>query len=355
MANGNVLRSMRRSELESNVELKHLLWRRIAYLKMRKANTKVLTKQLESNGDLKHFLLQRRIYLEILKANTRVLVKLTDEDDNRIASRRRFHENEILPGELVLKVATYLQLQDLKNHLLVNKSFAALGKSTWNAIHIGIQREVFSDYYHLFGTINRRTPDQVHHIIFKEEHREWWGQWKSQEDQRYHSWHGFPKQPKHRPFRAGEAGHVDLYTMLDKEIEKSKTALGKAGELFAGEELEVRARYVDILKCEFLMWTKDWSLFNDELFCAEQDMSVQDLDDWVRKMTAELAIEIVSKIRVLRALKIHDKEACHWEMTWILDTIDTIIDRFDQFRFGRAIGLKAEDVVGGGSMFCDFT
>ncbi|KAL8721926.1 MAG: hypothetical protein Q9225_001482 [Loekoesia sp. 1 TL-2023] len=381
------------------------------WLKMPAANSDSVGNQPSQQGN--NFRSHTKIsYSQALRR--KVLVR-------RVRKRHRFRGYEILPAELILEATKYLQLQDLGNLQLVNKSFAELGTSSRNAIHIGMQREQFPECYKLFGTVNRKTPDQEYHTMIEEENREWW---KREEDERFHAWYGFPRQQNHQAFRQGEVGRLDLYSTLAKDIEDVKTALDEGGisfdvgseeitkkalvlfwkmqwndrpglhhlcerteteekylviryKLFVDEDPEVRARFVEILKPvafrlwnkpEFRDYTKDWSIANKEIIRSERCMSAGDLDCWVHDLAAELTVEVISKIGILRALRLNHAEKCNWDTTWINDIIvNRLEERLDEtatllkiqapnkvFQFGRAIGLEPGDVIGAGeSMFSD--
>ncbi|KAI4169924.1 MAG: hypothetical protein LQ343_005305 [Gyalolechia ehrenbergii] len=286
--------------------------------------------------------------------------------------RHHFHGYGILPADVILNITKHMKPRDLKNLLRVNKNFADLGESNTVTIHIGMQREQYPEYYELFGTINRQTPDQEYHCMIEKENRQWW-EW--QDEKMFREFHGFPNQYEPGAFAPGEPGRVELYSALAKDIEKAKMALKRKKisfntrsedlttkalmlfwkmqwndrcglehlcertatedhyvhvrhKLFLAEKPEVRARFIQILKpvacrlwqrLEFRDYTKDWSMTHRRLLRYEQHISVDALDIWVRDLAAELTIEVISKTGILRALRLESAQLCDWDTAWIND------------------------------------
>ncbi|KAL8937358.1 MAG: hypothetical protein Q9216_004464 [Gyalolechia sp. 2 TL-2023] len=327
----------------------------------------------------------------------------------------------ILPAAAILNLTKYMKPNDPRNFLRLNDNFADFGVSNTETIHTGIQRQQYPEYYELFGTNQQQTPDQEYHRMIEKENREWWN-W--QEERIFYDAYKFPDREHPRVLRPTEAGRVDLYSTLTRDIEKVETVLGKQGisfslwskgvtrralmlfwkmqwndrpglehlcerteteemylkirhDLFLTEEPDVRGRFIEILRyiarrlwqrLEFRDYTKDWSLTNRRLLRYEQHTRFRNLDDWIRDLTAELTIEVISKIGILRAFRMESAQACTGELAWINEAI---IGRFEQllegtatvfpiqapnkvFQFGRAIGLEPLDVVDNGkSMFND--
>ncbi|KAL9029595.1 MAG: hypothetical protein Q9196_002185 [Gyalolechia fulgens] len=340
----------------------------------------------------------------------------------RVARKRhRCHGYGRLSADVILNITRYMNRRDLKNLLRVNKDFAQLGMSCTATIHIGIQREQYPEYYELFGTINRQTPDQEYHSMIEKENREWW-EWRV--DETFRMSDGCSTEREHHEFRPGEAGRVDLYATLAGDIEKAKIAL--RGEkisfslrsedvtrkalmlfwkmqwndryglehlcerteteehyvhvrqnLFLAEKPAVKARFIKILKpvarrvwkrLEFRVYTKAWSMTNRRLLRNEQHISVGALDTWVRDLAAELTIEAISKIGIVRALQLECAQVSDWDTAWIheaiVDRLEELLDETvtvlqigapnEVFQFGRALGLAPEDVVDNGKpMFSD--
>ncbi|KAL9593672.1 MAG: hypothetical protein Q9219_007442 [cf. Caloplaca sp. 3 TL-2023] len=329
-----------------------------------------------------------------------------------VRKKHALHGFQKLPWELVLETAKHCKPKELRNLLLLNKTYAEFGKANMNAIQIGIQKMQYPEYYDLFGTDDRKTPNQEYNSMIEEENREWW---VSADDQRFLAWYGFPRRPTDRPFRSGELGRVDLYSALAKDIEEAKTVFCKKDDwlvtqsdkvttrallllwkmqwqdrpglqhlcerteteemylairhrLFEAEGPEVRACFKYILmrvashvwkKPGFRYNTEDWYQRNEDLIGRQQHISIHDLDCWVRNLAAELVVEAVLKLGILRALRVKPGLNSGWDMLWIHITIANKLEELlDEtaatlafgkpevvFRFGRNIGLKPGDIV----------
>lgn len=278
------------------------------------------------------------------------------------------------------------------------------------------EREQYPEYYELFGTVDRQTPDQEYHCMIEKENREWWERRDGKEP---------------RVFAHGEAGRVELYSVLAAEIEKTESSLeankihfdpmtkdtttkalllfwkmqwqDRPGlshlcersetedyylkiryDLFLNETPEVRARYLEILKpvayqlwknSDFRKYTRNWSMANRKVLRFEEYISTKAMDGWVCDLAAELIVELVSKIGIVRALQVKTEALNHvwapqanpfassyirrdWIKGAVLERLGEILGDVvtvlksqaphEVFQHGTALGLRSKDVIADG-------
>lgn len=327
-------------------------------------------------------------------------------------SRKRHHFDNFskLPTELILAIMKKSKRRDLKNLVRANQRTRSIAKWNQTTIHIGIQEEQFPEYYQLFGTFDRMTPEQEYHVMVEEENREWW---KKKDDEQLMWIRGSTGDKRHLP---GHRGRIALYSALAKDLavtrielcneegpprlgdkkltekalmlfwkmqwndrpglehlcERSETEdhyLDIRHKLFANEMPEVRSRFIEILtfvgsrfwrESQLWQWIKTWVTENLDRIQSQQHTSLEALECWGRNLTADLTVEAVSKIGIRRALRMDHPDVCDIDLDWIHNTM---MDRLEElliegthvlsthtpthnFRFGQAIGLRAEEIVG---------
>ncbi|KAI4146567.1 MAG: hypothetical protein L6R39_003418 [Caloplaca ligustica] len=281
---------------------------------------------------------------------------------------KRSHADRLakLPAELILKILERTTPRDLRRLRLVNKRIRKIAMSNEKAIHIGIQRQQYSEYYQLFGTADRMSPDQEYHTMVEAENRAWW---REEENVWFGLANGSQPRPGDKQFAPGDVGRVALYMSLAEDMEDTRTALdadqtlfgpestdltGKAlmlfwkmqwndrpglehlcerteteemyinirQKLFAAEAPEVRTRYMDILKrvatglwkrLELWDFTRAWSYDNASVIQSQRHINIKDLESWLRGLAAELMVEVISKVGIRRALLVDHVARCGWE------------------------------------------
>ncbi|KAI4113166.1 MAG: hypothetical protein LQ345_005792 [Seirophora villosa] len=326
-------------------------------------------------------------------------------------ARNRCHINN-LPGELVLEIMKKTKSQDLRNLVQANKGIRSIAKLNARAIHIGIQKEQFPDLHQLFGTAGQKTPDQEYHSMIEEENRKWW---RVEEEKWFKMADASQQRRDIVPFSSGDVGRVALYTTLVKDIEAARTELDDDGmwfgtrsiastekaltlfwkmqwndrpglehlcertetedhyinlrcKLFAAEEPEVRSHFISILRqvasalwarLEFWDFTRAWYSDNRFVIESQSNISVDELESWVRGLVAELTVEVISKIGIRRAISLDHADVCAPDTDWILERMSGRLEELLEgtavvlkiqapgqvFRFGSAIGLQAHDII----------
>ncbi|KAL8921060.1 MAG: hypothetical protein Q9172_004214 [Xanthocarpia lactea] len=315
-----------------------------------------------------------------------------------------------LPPELLLDIMRWTYPQDLGNLVQINKNISALASSNKRTIIKGIHTQQFPDYHELFGMIGEESPDQEYNAAIEKENREWW---ICEEDERFEDWFHRPRlQQRLGP---GSIGRINLFAGLSEGIKAAATALKSEGitfdeeteavtikalllfwkmqwndrpgledlgdrdgtersyldlrhKIFVSETAEVKGRFQEILRLigsrlwkvlEFSYFTIDWSKRNILLIASGQHISAKDLESWVQDLTAELVVDSISKIGVVRAIKLDYAYYCGWDTAWINEKmVDRLLELLDEmawvlrygapapvFEFGRAMGLWPEDVV----------
>ncbi|KAL8904357.1 MAG: hypothetical protein Q9207_003336 [Kuettlingeria erythrocarpa] len=154
---------------------------------------------------------------------------------------------------------------------------------------------------------------------------------------------------------------------LGERSETEEFYLDTRHQLFANEIPEVRSRFVEILtfvgsrlwsETGLWQWIKTWYVENMSFIQSRQH--VEDVERWARNVAADLTVETISKIGIGRALRMDHPDACDPDLRWIHETMmDRLAERLDEatavltagipvhdFRFGQAIGLRAEEIVG---------
>ncbi|KAL8859040.1 MAG: hypothetical protein Q9178_004521 [Gyalolechia marmorata] len=322
----------------------------------------------------------------------------------------RFDRFGRLPPELILDIMRWTYPQDLGNLVQINKNISALASSNKRTIINGIHTQQFPEYHELFGMIGEESPDQEYNAAIEKENREWWIR---EEDERFQDWFHRPRlQQRLGP---GSIGRINLFAGLTEGIEAAATALKterltfdeetqavtiKALKLFwkmqwndrpglehlcdrdgtersyldlrhriyVSETAEVKGRFQEILRLigsrlwgDLELWdfTIDWSRRHQLLIASEQHISATNLESWVQDLTAELVVESISKIGVVRAIQLDHADYCVWDTAWInekmagrllelLDDLEPVLGYgapAPVFEFGRSIGLWPEDII----------
>ncbi|KAI4191703.1 MAG: hypothetical protein LQ346_004644 [Caloplaca aetnensis] len=156
---------------------------------------------------------------------------------------------------------------------------------------------------------------------------------------------------------------------LGERSETEDYYLDIRNQLFANEMPEVRSRFVEILtfvgsrlwrETGLWQWIKTWYAENMSFTQSRQHINTEDVVRWARNVAADLTVETILKISIGRALRMDHLDACDPDLDWIHVTImDRLAERLDEatavlttgipaydFRFGQAIGLRAEKIVG---------
>lgn len=331
----------------------------------------------------------------------------------RQATKRWYDSNRFkkLPAELILEIMKKTSLEDLENLKLAYPRLKKIAMSNEKAIHVGMQQDRFPEYYRIFGSADRMTPGQEYHTKIEREYREWW---ETEADK----WYGnnLYRQTKH-----GDVGRIYRYSDLARKIKHTMSALDdeqisfgaestnwtwkalmlfwkmqwhdRPGlghlcersetedsyidirqKLFAAEEPEVRARFIDILKpVASRLWervedcgiTEAWSSTHADVIRNQQHIKINDLDSWVRELAAELIVEVICKIGIDRALYVYneaDHDGYYWddyEVQYIDQRMENRLKellertafllRFQApstvFRFGRVIEVQPDDII----------
>ncbi|KAL8680879.1 MAG: hypothetical protein Q9186_002944 [Xanthomendoza sp. 1 TL-2023] len=328
-----------------------------------------------------------------------------------------------LPPELVLEVMRWTNPQALNNLIdTKNKRITAIAAINWKTILVGISAQQFSEYHHLFGVIGKETPDQEYNVGIEEESGEWWKRKDDEELQKalesaYQTGieGAAPPPTVFCPsYAVGRFGRIELFITLAKDIERAATALDEVIEfdagsknltkkalmlfwnmqwqdrpgldrlcnrddtdrfylsvrysLFAAEAPEVQARFRDIFRAlasrlwndlEFWNYTAAWSTKYKRRIRRQRQISIRELEIWLQDLIAELTLEVISRIGILRAIELDHADYCSWRTGWINEEMgDRLMDilrglpgwlhdgRLPRvFEFGRKIGLVPEEIV----------
>ncbi|KAL8927020.1 MAG: hypothetical protein Q9208_002565 [Pyrenodesmia sp. 3 TL-2023] len=348
--------------------------------------------------------------LEKLMTPSLLLSRRRKTSARKSRKRHHFDYFSKLPTELILAIMKKSKQRDLKNLVRANQRTRSIAKWNQTTIHIGIQEEQFPEYHQLFGTFDRMTPEQEYAAMVEEENREWWKKKDDEQligirgstgDMQHLPGHhgrtalysalakdlaiarielcneeGLP--------RLGDKKLTEKALMLfwkmqwndrpglEHLCERSETEdhyLDIRHKLFVNEKPEVRSRFIEILtfvgsrfwrESQLWHWILTWVTENLGHIRSQQHTSVEALECWGRNLAADLTVEAVSKIGIRRALRMDHPDVCDIDLDWILNTM---IDRLEElliegthvlsthtpthdFRFGQAIGLRAEEIVG---------
>ncbi|KAL8784058.1 MAG: hypothetical protein Q9213_004185 [Squamulea squamosa] len=325
--------------------------------------------------------------------------------------KAHFDRFKDLPPEVVLEIMRWINPQDLGHLVQINKNISALASANRRTIEKGIHDQQYPEYHQLFGMVGEETPDQEYNVAVEKENREWW---LNEEKKAFEAW--FPNgQKPQQVLGSGSIGRIKLFAALAEDIRIAATALDDEGiafeegseeltrkalmlfwkmqwndrpglehlcdrddtelsyldtrhKLFADETAEVKGRFREILRrigsrlwkdLELWDFTIDWSTRNRRLVASEQHISAEDLERWVQGLTAELVVEVILKIGVVRAIKLDHADACEWDMVWINEKlVDRLLELLGDlvpslgyeapspvFGFGRAIGLQPDKIV----------
>ncbi|KAL9009393.1 MAG: hypothetical protein Q9173_005572 [Seirophora scorigena] len=384
---------------EADLEAGNPFTTKTDFMKMPTAKKDHSAEQVARRSKILHRKLRRS------SVTARRIMKSTPE------ARNRCHIDK-LPGELVLEIMKKTRSQDLRNLVQANKGIRSIAKLNAKAVHVGIQKEQFPDLHQLFGTAGQKTPDQEYHRMIEEENREWW---RVEEEK----WCNMADASQQRrdiiPFSSGDVGRVALYTTLVEDIEAARTELDDEGtwfgtgsiastekaltlfwkmqwndrpglehlcertetedhyidlrcKLFAAEEPEVRSCFIAILRqvasalwarLEFWDFTRAWSSDNRGVIESQSNISVNELESWVRRLVAELTVEVISKIGIRRAISLDHADVCAPDAEWILVRMSGRLEELLEgtavvlkiqapgqvFRFGSAVGLQPHDII----------
>lgn len=322
----------------------------------------------------------------------------------------------ILPTEILHKKPKHPKPYDLLKLRYINVLFADLDTPYTNTACIDIEmgRREYPEYWKIFGTADQQTPDQQYHRMIEQENRGWWETRDGKQSQ---------------TFASEEEGRLELYSVLAADIENAKLALEASDiefnprtkkattkalllfwrmqwhdrpglkhlcerseteemnlntryNLFVTEKLEVRTQFLEILKqvanrlwktLGFRKYTRKWSLRNGRLLRYEQFINVKDMNTWVQDLTAEMTIEVISKIGIVRALQMVERAQASdtaqvvksaqaseserecWINKAVVERLDKMLEETAEvlkskapgkvFRFGTLLGLQPGDVV----------
>ncbi|KAL8725855.1 MAG: hypothetical protein Q9166_007101 [cf. Caloplaca sp. 2 TL-2023] len=226
---------------------------------------------------------------------------------------------------------------------------AALVSSNKKTILKGVHEQQFPEYYQFFGMVGEETLDQDYHVAIE------------------------TRTPR-MGFGTRAVGRIVLFAALAEDIEKAATTVHEEGititagseeltrkalmlfwkmqwnyrpgldhlcdqdeternylnirhKLFTAATPAVQARFKEILKLvgsrlwkDLELWdfTIDWSARNQRYIIAEHYITARDLETWVQDLPAELTIEVISKIGIVRAIKLDHADSCGWDMSWLM-------------------------------------
>lgn len=137
--------------------------------------------------------------------------------------------------------------------------------------------------------------------------------------------------------------------------------------LFASERPQVQARFREILKVvgsriwddlELWDYSRGWSSMHTSLIKRARYISPGELEHWLQDFTAELTVEVISKIGIIRANQLNHADHCDWKTAWInekmADRLWNVLGRLEEvlrlgapapvFQFGWKIGLRPEEI-----------
>ncbi|KAL9029254.1 MAG: hypothetical protein Q9180_007051 [Flavoplaca navasiana] len=324
-----------------------------------------------------------------------------------------------LPPEIILEVMKWTNLQDLGKLLLTNKDISVLASTSKRSIVKGIQSNQYPEYHQLFGVFKEETQLHKDNLSAYMHTRRWWI-WKDdwEYEHREETYKDKPRGSRSFPqlLRTGPIDRISFFAALAEEIEKTAAALKvEEGEefdvakervtrqalvlfwrlqwmdqpgleylckmhdmaldfldmqqqLFAAETSEVMSRYQEILKLvgsglwkrlELWDFTRAWWMENIDLIKRQGRMSVGEVGIRVRQLTAELVVEVVSKIGIGRAIRLNHADSCDWDTLWInggmaerlMELLDDVVPvlkhggEIPNHGFRETAGLLAEDIA----------
>lgn len=323
-----------------------------------------------------------------------------------------------LPPELKMEVTKWMNLQDLGNLILSSDAVSELASARKRAISRGIQAHQYPELCKTFGMPGEETEDQKWYLVAEKENQEWW---LLDDEKRYGEDRGPKERQDHSrdsslPLTPGCIGRIKFFTALAEDMDRTAEALKEAEcmtsetgsegltrralllclklqwidrpglehlcsqddlvhdylelrqEMYDAEASEVRTRFREIMRLvgsrvwkrlELWCWTYQWSLNHKELISRQQYIGWEKAKMWLRDVTAELAVEVVSKIGLDRAIKLNYTCGPSEDMIWINETvIDRLEELFDDLKkilrnggrlptygFGVTVGLLPEDIV----------
>ncbi|KAL8852287.1 MAG: hypothetical protein Q9221_002782 [Calogaya cf. arnoldii] len=307
------------------------------------------------------------------------------------------------------------RLGDLPSEVILGMmKWMKLGRSRELTIIKGIQSQQYPDFHKLFGTVGEEKEDEKWYVSAEKEDREWW----LREDNRrngggtgHEGWSGQSWNSLH-PLPTEFVGRIRFFVALAEDIEKTAAALKEEGcitddagsegvtrralllfrkmqwidrpglehlcsqddtvfeymELrrgyFDDETAEVRIRFQEIMRflgsrvwkrLEMWDWTREWSTMQQ--YMGRQYIG-EEVEMCVRDFTAELAVQVVSKIGIDRAIKLdytHDSDTA-WINEKAIDRLEKFLDDMEGFLrtgiplpafgcFGGTTGVLAGDIV----------
>ncbi|KAL8982879.1 MAG: hypothetical protein Q9205_002737 [Flavoplaca limonia] len=324
-----------------------------------------------------------------------------------------------LPPEVILEVMKWTNLQDLGKLVLTNKDISVLASTSKRSIVKGIQSYQYPEYHQLFGVFREESQLHKDNLSAYMDTRRWWicrDDWEY--EHREETYKDKPRGSRNFPqlLRTGPINRIRFFAALAKEIEKTAAALkveegedfdeGKeevtrkalvlfwrlqwmdeAGleylckmhymaldfldmrqQLFAAETSKVTRRYQEILKLvgsglwkrlELWDFTRAWWTENIDLIKSQRWMSAEEVGICVRQLTAELVVEVVSKIGIDRAIRLKHADGCDWDTLWINEEMaDRLLELLDDMvpilkhggeipnhGFRETAGLRPEDIA----------
>ncbi|KAL8883356.1 MAG: hypothetical protein Q9192_007219 [Flavoplaca navasiana] len=324
-----------------------------------------------------------------------------------------------LPPEIILEVMKWTNLQDLGKLLLINKDISVLASTSKRSIVKSIQSNQYPEYHQLFGVFKEETQLHKDNLSAYMHTQRWWI-WKDdwECEHREETYKDKPRGSRSFPqlLRTGPIDRLKFFAALAEKIEKTAAALkveegedfdvGKEEvtrqalvlfwrlqwmdqpgleylckmhdmaldfldmqqQLFAAETSEVMSRYQEILKLvgsglwkrlELWDFTRAWWIENIDLIKSQRRMSAGEVGIWVRQLTAELVVEVVSKIGIDRAIRLKHADVCDWDTLWIngqmadrlmelLDAMVPILKHGGEilnYGFRETVGLLPEDIA----------
>lgn len=320
---------------------------------------------------------------------------------------------------MILEVMKWTNLQGLGKLLLINKDISVLASTSKRSIIKGIQSHQYPEYHQLFGVFEEETQLHKDNLSAYMDTQKWWiwkDDWEYQH--REEKYRDKPRGSRNFPqlLRTGPIDRINFFAALAEEIDKTAAALkveegedfdvGKEGvtrqalvlfwrlqwmdqpgleylckmhdmalayldiqqQLFAAEASEVTSRYQEILKLvgsglwkrlELWDFTRAWWIENIDLIKSQRRMSAGEVGIWVRQLTAELVVEVVSKIGIDRAIRLKHADNCDWDTLWIngemaerlMELLDDMVPilkhggEIPNYGFGETVGLLPRDMA----------
>ncbi|KAL8994066.1 MAG: hypothetical protein Q9169_005874, partial [Polycauliona sp. 2 TL-2023] len=292
-----------------------------------------------------------------------------------------------------------------------------------------VQFRPYLEYSQLFGSVGRKTQLQVDNLRAELDTRKWWASRDDHEYE--HREEAFIDRPRGKwsfagPLELGPKSRILYFATLRREIKETRMTLKEveekascydqtkkevtrralvlfwrlrwmnrpglehlasqdemtgyfvqfAEEIIDAEQPEVQDRYREIVRFigsrlwnRLHLWdfTRDWWSWNSIRMAGQPYWDVECLENVVRDITAELVVEVVSKIGIDRALRLDHAERCDWDTTWINERLaDRLMEVLDELLpklrsgsnppesgFGGAMGILPDEIADVAmGMFC---